>query len=49
LTPARIIGHDHDLGSLEPGKRADVVVLDEKLHVKRVFVGGAEADLSLPR
>jgi N-acetylglucosamine-6-phosphate deacetylase len=46
LTPARIIGHEGDLGSLEPGKRADVVVLDAKLHVRRVFVGGVEAELS---
>ena len=29
-------------GSLEKGKCADVLVLDRKLAVKRVFVGGAE-------
>jgi N-acetylglucosamine-6-phosphate deacetylase len=45
LTPARIIGHDRDLGSLEPGKRADLVVLDARLQVKRVYVGGTEANL----
>lgn len=42
LTPARIIGRDGELGSLAPGKRADVVVLDQSLEVQRVFIGGEE-------
>lgn len=42
LTPARIAGHDRELGSLERGKRADVVVLDRDLSVLRVFAEGAE-------
>jgi len=42
LTPARIAGRDHDLGSLEPGKRADVLILDRDLAVRRVFIDGAE-------
>jgi N-acetylglucosamine-6-phosphate deacetylase len=40
LTPARILGVDADIGSLEPGKRADLVVLDAELNVKQVYVGG---------
>lgn len=40
LTPARILGLDRDLGSVEPGKRADLVVLDADLNVKSVYVGG---------
>ncbi len=40
LTPARIAGCDATLGSVVPGKRADLVVLDEQLQVRRVYVGG---------
>jgi N-acetylglucosamine-6-phosphate deacetylase len=37
--PARIVGR-HDLGRLEVGAPADVVVLDDRLEVQRVLVGG---------
>ena len=40
LTPARILGVEHDLGSLEAGKRADMVLLDHDLNVQRVWHGG---------
>lgn len=40
LTPARILGLDHEIGSLAPGKRADLVVLDQQLAVQAVYVGG---------
>lgn len=40
LTPARAIGIDGERGSLEAGKVADVVVLDEELNVKHVIVRG---------
>jgi len=40
LTPARIAGHDQDVGSIAVGKRADLVVLDRDLQVAKVFVGG---------
>jgi N-acetylglucosamine-6-phosphate deacetylase len=42
LTPAKIIGRDGETGSLTPGKHADVVVLDAKLHVKHIFIAGEE-------
>lgn len=42
LTPARILGVEKEIGSLEAGKRADMVVLDRALNVKRVLVGGEE-------
>ena len=37
--PARILGRT-DIGSLEPGARADVVVLDDELQVTRVLRAG---------
>ena len=39
-TPARIMGFD-DRGSIEAGKRADLVLLDEKLNVIKVLLKGA--------
>lgn len=37
LTPAREIGLDQEIGTLEPGKRADIVVLDKDLEIVHVF------------
>jgi len=42
LTPARIAGWDDQVGSLTVGKRADLVVLDRDLQVRRVFRDGQE-------
>jgi N-acetylglucosamine-6-phosphate deacetylase len=42
LTPAAIIGWADRIGSLAPGKLADLVTLDENLQVSRVFVEGRE-------
>jgi N-acetylglucosamine-6-phosphate deacetylase len=40
LTPAEIIGIADELGSLAPGKWADVVLFDEQVEVQAVYVGG---------
>lgn len=40
LTPAERAGVADEVGSLAPGKHADVLVLDRRLQVKRVFLGG---------
>jgi len=42
LTPAERAGIARRTGSLETGKRADLLVLNRKLEVNRVFVGGLE-------
>ena len=45
LTPARIAGREQELGSLEAGKQADVVVFDRDWNVTRVFIDGTELAL----
>jgi len=42
LTPAERTGIDRTTGSLEKGKRADIVVLNKHLEAKRTFVDGVE-------
>ena len=37
LTPAKEIGMENEIGSLAPGKRADLVVLDENLEIVAVY------------
>jgi N-acetylglucosamine-6-phosphate deacetylase len=39
--PARVLGLDASLGSVAPGRRADLVVLDDDLQVTAVMAGGA--------
>ncbi len=40
MTPAKALGVDDERGSIEPGKIADVVVLDNDLQVKHVILRG---------
>ena len=40
LNPARLLKLEHDCGSIEEGKRADLVAVDEKLNVKLTIIGG---------
>ena len=42
LTPAERTGIASQTGSLEIGKRADVLVLSKRLEVKRTIIGGVE-------
>jgi N-acetylglucosamine-6-phosphate deacetylase len=39
--PARVLGLDDELGSIAPGRRADLVVLDDDFKIAAVMAGGA--------
>lgn len=49
LTPAERAGIAQEAGSLAVGKRADLVLLDAGLRVKRVFVAGEPVPVTRPR
>lgn len=38
--PARVVGMDDEIGTIEPGKRADLVFVDDKFNVLQVVLGG---------
>ena len=38
--PARVIGMEHEIGTIAVGKRANLVLVDDMFHVKKVLVGG---------
>ena len=40
LNPARLLGIDDRYGSLEPGKAADLILIDDMVNVKSVIIGG---------
>lgn len=40
LNPARLLGIDDDCGSIEEGKRADLVALDQRRNVRLTLIGG---------
>ena len=40
LNPVRAIGEGAEIGSLEVGKRADIIIADEKFTVVKTIIGG---------
>lgn len=40
LHPARLLGMDGQLGSLAPGKRANIISLDGDLHLQQIWIQG---------
>jgi len=48
LNPARVLGLERSKGRIAPGYDADLVLLDEELHVLRTWVGGQTRYLARP-
>jgi N-acetylglucosamine-6-phosphate deacetylase len=40
LNPARLLGIEDQVGSLEPGKKANLIIIDDMIHVDSVFLDG---------
>jgi N-acetylglucosamine-6-phosphate deacetylase len=40
LNPARAIGEDKDRGSLDIGKRADIIIADSDFNINKTIIGG---------
>ncbi|MCD7753435.1 MAG: N-acetylglucosamine-6-phosphate deacetylase [Clostridiales bacterium] len=40
LTPAKVIRQEDELGTLAPGRRADLVLLDRAMNLKAVYIDG---------
>jgi len=49
INPARVIKQDDKIGSLEKGKYADFVILDENINVKDVYISGKRIERSSKR
>mgnify|MGYP001764125747 FL=1 len=43
LNPAKLLGLERELGSIAPGKKANLLLIDDLVHVKKVFLAGREA------
>jgi N-acetylglucosamine-6-phosphate deacetylase len=44
LTPAQIVHQDDRIGSLAPGKFADLLIIDEQIRVQATYIGGRLVD-----
>ncbi len=40
LNPAKALGEDKEIGSISVGKRADIIIVDEKFNVNMTILGG---------
>lgn len=44
VQPAQFLGIEHQAGRIAPGARADLVLLDDALHVRGCWIGGVRQD-----
>ncbi len=43
LTPAELLGMDNEIGSIEEGKRANLLIIDDAVNIKKVILDGKDA------
>lgn len=43
LNPAKLLGLDHEIGSLAPGKKANLILMDDAVNIKSVWLEGEKA------
>lgn len=41
-TPAKIIGRQHSIGTVKPGRRADIILFDKGIKIKKTIIAGEE-------
>jgi N-acetylglucosamine-6-phosphate deacetylase len=46
LTPAAIVHRSNDIGSIAPGKFADLLIIDDQVNVRAVYIGGRPVDFT---
>jgi N-acetylglucosamine-6-phosphate deacetylase len=40
INPAKLIGMDSDIGSIEVGKKADITIFDENINIRATIIEG---------
>lgn len=40
LNPAKVLGEDKEIGSIEAGKRADIIICDDDFNIIKTIIGG---------
>ena len=40
INPARVLGADSEIGSLEVGKKANLIITDDKFNIETVILDG---------
>jgi len=45
INPARMLGIDNEVGSISPGKKANLIIIDDAVNIQKVIFEGQEVKL----